>query len=58
MTAIIRDLLELSRLEETDEIVGGERSTSRRCSGCCARTPWRARSTRATCGCASTPTPG
>ena len=24
MTAIIRDLLELSRLEETDEVVGGE----------------------------------
>jgi len=29
MTAIIRDLLELSRLEETDEMLAASRSTSR-----------------------------
>ena len=54
MTAIIRDLLELSRLEETDEIVGGEPvdvvALARRC---CARTCWRAPRIRTRCACGS-----
>ena len=54
MTAIIRDLLELSRLEETDEIVGGDSGRCGRArSPCCARTCSRGRCTRRTCACGS-----
>ena len=54
MTGIIRDLLELSRLEESDAVAGGTSSRRRRrCWRCCARMCWRARFTRATCACAS-----
>src|SRR5207302_667221 len=49
---LVSDVSRQMRLEAV------RRSTSRHCSHCCARTPWRGRCTRATCGCASTPAPG
>ena len=52
MTAIIRDLLELSRLEETDEVVGGAPlDVARADCRCCARTCWRAPRIPRTCAC-------
>ena len=46
MTTIIRDLLELSRLEESDESIGGEPVDVAALLACCARTCWRAPCTR------------
>jgi len=52
MTAIIRDLLELSRLEETDEIVGGEPIDVAALLALLRKDTLARASTRATCGCA------
>ena len=49
MTAIIHDLLELSKLEESDDRSRRAPRHRRRCWPCCARTCWRAPCIRAMC---------